>query len=190
MGGRVSSSIAIPTALLDSTHKPQHSSSSTSSTPSGTMDYSTTPAGDSDHLAGASPWATSPNPDRTSFDHPTSPLPPQSPYAEIAEHESQGFAAERPPPDSPEQSLATSKVSENGSEGPTSPTSPTQHHPQQPQQRGQSDQSRNQERQRYRPRQNAPQHKLQAKVTGLERTGRKDPILRFDVYVRGRHEYS
>ena len=31
--------------------------------------------------------------------------------------------------------------------------------------------------------QRAPQYKLQAKVTGLERTGRKDPILRFDVYV-------
>jgi hypothetical protein len=30
---------------------------------------------------------------------------------------------------------------------------------------------------------NAPQYKLQAKITGLERTGRKDPILRFDVHV-------
>lgn len=29
-----------------------------------------------------------------------------------------------------------------------------------------------------------PQYKLQAKITGLERTGRKDPILRFDVHVR------
>jgi hypothetical protein len=28
------------------------------------------------------------------------------------------------------------------------------------------------------------QYKLQAKITGLERTGRKDPILRFDVHVR------
>lgn len=28
-----------------------------------------------------------------------------------------------------------------------------------------------------------PQFKLQAKITGLERTGRKDPILRFDVHV-------
>lgn len=30
---------------------------------------------------------------------------------------------------------------------------------------------------------NVPRHKLQAKVTGLERPGRKDPILRFDVHV-------
>lgn len=28
-----------------------------------------------------------------------------------------------------------------------------------------------------------PQYKLQAMITGLERTGRKDPILRFDVHV-------
>ena len=32
-------------------------------------------------------------------------------------------------------------------------------------------------------RQPAPQYKLQAKITGLERTGKKDAILRFDVYV-------
>ena len=30
---------------------------------------------------------------------------------------------------------------------------------------------------------NLPQYKLEAKITGLERTGRKDPILRFDVHV-------
>ncbi|KAH6660451.1 hypothetical protein BKA67DRAFT_511714 [Truncatella angustata] len=32
-------------------------------------------------------------------------------------------------------------------------------------------------------RQTQPQYKLQAKITGLERTGRKDPILRFDVHT-------
>jgi len=48
------------------------------------------------------------------------------------------------------------------------------------------------EAQRHRPtgpagkpgqRANLPQYKLEAKITGLERTGRKDPILRFDVHV-------
>lgn len=29
-----------------------------------------------------------------------------------------------------------------------------------------------------------PQFRLQAKITGLERTGKKDPVLRFDVHVR------
>ena len=28
-----------------------------------------------------------------------------------------------------------------------------------------------------------PQYKLQAKITGLERTGKKDPAIRFDVHV-------
>ncbi|KAL8778862.1 MAG: hypothetical protein Q9213_007216 [Squamulea squamosa] len=32
-------------------------------------------------------------------------------------------------------------------------------------------------------RQNLPQYKLQAKITTLERTGRKDPVLRFDVHT-------
>ncbi|KAL9598008.1 MAG: hypothetical protein Q9219_004764 [cf. Caloplaca sp. 3 TL-2023] len=32
-------------------------------------------------------------------------------------------------------------------------------------------------------RQSLPQYKLQAKITSLERTGRKDPILRFDVHT-------
>ena len=31
--------------------------------------------------------------------------------------------------------------------------------------------------------QRQPQYKLQTKITGLERTGKKDAILRFDVYV-------
>ncbi|KAL2121586.1 hypothetical protein VTJ04DRAFT_5613 [Mycothermus thermophilus] len=33
------------------------------------------------------------------------------------------------------------------------------------------------------PRKPPPQFRLQAKITGLERTGRKDPILRFDVHT-------
>ena len=50
---------------------------------------------------------------------------------------------------------------------------------QQPQQQqGQPGQQQQQQQQ-----QRSPQYKLQAKVTGLERTGRKDSILRFDVYV-------
>lgn len=34
-----------------------------------------------------------------------------------------------------------------------------------------------------RPGQKPPQYKLQAKVTGLERTGKKDPAIRFDIHV-------
>lgn len=35
-----------------------------------------------------------------------------------------------------------------------------------------------------------PQFRLQAKITGLERTGKKDPILRFDVHVSLGHAVS
>ena len=34
-----------------------------------------------------------------------------------------------------------------------------------------------------------PQFKLQAKISGLERTGKKDPILRFDVHVGFAHSH-
>ncbi|CAM1511276.1 Fc.00g087890.m01.CDS01 [Cosmosporella sp. VM-42] len=40
-----------------------------------------------------------------------------------------------------------------------------------------------QEQQRKPPKPTGPQFRLQAKITGLERTGKKDPILRFDVHT-------
>ena len=55
----------------------------------------------------------------------------------------------------------------------------------------QSEEQRQQQQQRQeaqgqgtpRAQRQVPQYKLQAKITALERTGRKDPILRFDVHV-------
>lgn len=47
---------------------------------------------------------------------------------------------------------------------------------------GQSRQAE-QTQQQQPPTQQRPQFKLQAKITGLERTGKKDPVLRFDVHV-------
>ena len=75
-------------------------------------------------------------------------------------------------------------------QGPLSPQ-PQQQQQQQPQQQQQQQQGpkppaqaqRAQEHQQPR-KPPPPQFKLQAKITGLERTGRKDPILRFDVHVR------
>ena len=64
------------------------------------------------------------------------------------------------------------------------PPLPQQQQPSyQPQQQRSAPPSRYQTSNRPAQRQNVPQYKLQAKITGLERTGRKDPILRFDVYV-------
>jgi len=58
---------------------------------------------------------------------------------------------------------------------------------QQPQQAQQQAPTQGQQPQRYhgtRPQRQQQHYKLQAKVTGLERNGKKDPVLRFDVYVR------
>ncbi|KAK4134709.1 vacuolar protein sorting-associated protein vps17 [Trichocladium antarcticum] len=66
-------------------------------------------------------------------------------------------------------------------QGPLSPVSQQQQPP-----RPAPDQAQrvNEQQQQQQPRKPpAPQFKLQAKITGLERTGRKDPILRFDVHT-------
>ncbi|KAF2808951.1 vacuolar protein sorting-associated protein Vps17 [Mytilinidion resinicola] len=129
------------------------------------MDYSTLPS----DPEGASPWASSPQHNRSAFEQPpTSDIPPSplptSPYGE----------------DSEDHHPALRTSSENGEHAshqqqPASPTRGPQEH-------------QRQEPQRYhhgarQQRQQQPQYKLSAKITGLERTGRKDPILRFDVYT-------
>ena len=151
------------------------------------MDYS---AHDPDHPAGGDPWASSPKHHRTSFgqasasDIPSSPLPPQaSPYGQDSDY---GYMGNE------ESQDRQGTASENGDTAQPRPPSSGQdnqappHHQQQPPAQGQQGQQGHQQPQRYhgtRPQRQQPQHKLQAKVTGLERTGKKDPILRFDVYV-------
>ncbi|KAF2497455.1 vacuolar protein sorting-associated protein Vps17 [Lophium mytilinum] len=129
------------------------------------MDYSTLPS----DPEGSSPWASSPQHNRSAFEQPpTSDIPPSplptSPYGE----------------DSEDHHPALGPSSENGEHASNQqqPPSPT---------RGPQEHQRH-EPQRYhhgarQQRQQQPQYKLSAKITGLERTGRKDPILRFDVYT-------
>lgn len=55
---------------------------------------------------------------------------------------------------------------------------------------GQPGESQQQQQQQQRQRQQLqrpphPQYKLQAKITALERSAKKDPIFRFDIHVRG-----
>jgi hypothetical protein len=76
------------------------------------------------------------------------------------------------------------------SPGPMSPTFQQEQHQYQqpapqspPQQRTQRPQAHQQQSRQSIPQQQRPQHYLHAKITALERTGRKDPILRFDVHV-------
>ncbi|KAH7374327.1 hypothetical protein BKA66DRAFT_172658 [Pyrenochaeta sp. MPI-SDFR-AT-0127] len=147
------------------------------------MDYS---AHDPDHPGGGDPWASSPKANRSSFgqaptgDIPSSPLPPQaSPYRDGAEQ--YGYMGDQDAQNRP------STASENGEHLPQ-PQTPGQDAPQSPRphQGQQQAPQQGQQPQRYhgtRPQRQQQHYKLQAKVTGLERNGKKDPILRFDVYV-------
>ncbi|PYH99011.1 vacuolar protein sorting-associated protein Vps17 [Aspergillus ellipticus CBS 707.79] len=150
------------------------------------MDYSAI-SHDPEHPAGSSPWA-SPRPTQTTFpasvtsDIPPSPLPPQdsSPYDAAATSQStDGYGPQESEPGSPDLSarLQSAHLSDTSYVG------------EQPQYLPQHQQSRAQLPARYQtgPRQAARQpatvYRIQAKVTGLERTGKKDPILRFDVHT-------
>lgn len=100
----------------------------------------------------------------------------------------------------PESSAGTESVAESDDHRPDTDGSATNPQERQPEEQqkylGQEPQPRKLQAQRQEPQryhgaarhaQLAPpqqQYKLQAKITGLERTGRKDPILRFDVHVR------
>ncbi|KAH6111801.1 protein sorting-associated protein 17 [Parastagonospora nodorum] len=148
------------------------------------MDYS---AHDSDLPGGGDPWASSPQHNRQSFgqpptsDIPSSPLPPQasSPYGQGSEQ--YGYMGDQDAQNRP------NTASSNGDHS-TQPPVAAQDAPQsqQPQQAQQQAPTQGQQPQRYhgtRPQRQQQHYKLQAKVTGLERNGKKDPVLRFDVYT-------
>ena len=169
------------------------------------MDYSAISHQDPENPTGSSPWA-SPGPNQAAFsesnnsDIPPSPLPPQqqqSPY-DAAQDLSQ--AANAQPwssgndenPDTPDlagglQSATLGGVSDSAVEQPpyaTTQPPPPQQPQYAPQQQQQSQgPARYQTPARHNDKQPAPLYRIQAKITGLERTGKKDPILRFDVHV-------
>ncbi|KAG9230692.1 hypothetical protein BJ875DRAFT_144862 [Amylocarpus encephaloides] len=161
------------------------------------MDYSTT-INDADNPAGASPWgsspATSPRHVRNSSygqsGEPPSPSPSPSPYSLNPANE--GFSQDDTigggNSNGPESSIGTESAAETEGRRPdTTETAPSQSDQQTL--AGSQAQRHRQEPQRYHPaarqaqQTQGPQYKLQAKITGLERTGRKDPILRFDVHT-------
>ncbi|KAI1805269.1 vacuolar protein sorting-associated protein Vps17 [Daldinia bambusicola] len=151
------------------------------------MDYRSTIA-DDEHPAGASPWGSSPpsSPRRneSTFSSLGNEPSPSLPYQYPAGDSSNGFAHEDPgvnafgrpgtasstastpaydPPEQPAPSEGQQEQPAGSEAGQHQPVTPPKSQPQ------------------ARPR--GPQYKLQAKITGLERTGRKDPILRFDVHT-------
>lgn len=157
------------------------------------MDYSAI----SDHPSGSSPWG-SPRADKTAFSAsdtndniPSSPTSfrPQSQHGTDDDRTRPSTANHyltdddvSGPPDLPEQ-LQRSHLGDSNyhAEQPPYDTSP-------PQQNLSQDRSQLPARYQVGARQHvnqpAPVYRVQAKITGLERTGKKDPIFRFDIHVR------
>lgn len=176
------------------------------------MDYSTLP-NDPDHPVGTSPWQSSPQHNVQNFappepgSGPSSPLAKHStPYADGSLPDSEdGSGNERP--EGREQRTEDNSSSNTDSppgraRGPPLNGESYQGQPYQQHQRAENVQqnrphpgtpyqqqpTKSSIPSRYHTgpraqRQNLPQYKLQAKITGLERTGRKDPVLRFDVHT-------
>ncbi|OKL57531.1 hypothetical protein UA08_07093 [Talaromyces atroroseus] len=140
------------------------------------MDYSSI-AHDPADPTGPSPW-DSPRADRDTFgaagnsssDVPSTPLPPSQALFDDNHH------AE---PNAGNGQVAVSEPS------PRSAPANEHEYAQQPaqQQRRTEGPARYQTGARQNARPPAPAYRLQGKITGLERTGKKDPILRFDVYT-------
>ena len=159
------------------------------------MDYSQI----SDHQEGSSPWNSSP---RASH-HPSFSGNTEGPPSPIAS--SKGFASEA----GEEEGLQSTLDSQSHEQGGKAPTKTQLPEPAQPlngsqapasnqdfqaqrnnQQIPSAASAHQQEQQRpirnqgaARPQRPIPQYKLHAKITALERNGKKDPILRFDVHT-------
>lgn len=169
------------------------------------MDYSSLPT-DSDHPAGTSPWQSSPQPNsRPSFNATesarlSSTVSQHSSYINTSQRRSDEDVSDQETSidGSYPQHLGENGAStENGSspeisqsvqpsddQGFRQQQQPQHRHPQSQQQQRATGPNRYHGTNRPPQRQTPPQYKLQAKIVGLERTGRKDPVLRFMVQVR------
>ncbi|KAI5868569.1 vacuolar protein sorting-associated protein Vps17 [Durotheca rogersii] len=168
------------------------------------MDYRS-PIADDDHPAAVSPWGSSPpaSPRRneSTIHSLGSGHPPSSPYQYATQDSSNGFAHEdqginafrRPgtassttstPAYDPSPQSEPSQQSSHGSEADQQHHHHQQGSPQQHPPHGRPPGEGSAAEPDLQPRRPAgPIFKLQAKITGLERTARKDPILRFDVHT-------
>ena len=146
------------------------------------MDYSTL-TNDPDQPTEASPWG-SPRADRNTFptsgnsDIPSSPLPGQGQSVEAAEGDREAGSQS---PDLSAQ-LQNAQLGDHDYPEAQSPFA-TQQSPNADQRSQLPARYQTGARQNSRPPAPAPTYKIQGKITGLERTGKKDPILRFDVHV-------
>ncbi|KAI7230542.1 vacuolar protein sorting-associated protein vps17 [Hortaea werneckii] len=138
----------------------------------------TTPIMDYGAASGSSPWASSPDASRTSFGDtvPRQDLPGPA-IAEEQEEQQHGHSSEQQQQQLPQDpQLSQGFGEENRRPAPAARyhNVPAQH----PQQGARSPQPQQQLQQQH-----MPQYKMQAKITGLERTAKKDSIFRFDVHT-------
>lgn len=154
------------------------------------MDYSAV-SGDADALHGASPWgSSSPRAERAfqppAGDSPESPTPirghaynqsqdsiPDTPYLPQPSQPNESVSGDMVVAPQPQQASVAGEQAQNNQAPATGEQETGQAAP-----RPGAARYHNSRQQRP-----VPQYKLQAKVTALERTGRKDPVIRFDVYV-------
>ncbi|KAI7343379.1 vacuolar protein sorting-associated protein vps17 [Hortaea werneckii] len=140
-----------------------------------------TPIMDYGAASGSSPWASSPDASRTSFGDS---VPRQDlPGPAIAEEQEEQQHGHPPEPQQQQQLPQDPHLSQVFGEENRRPASAARYHnvpSQHPQQGARSPQPQQQQPQHQ---QHMPQYKMQAKITGLERTGKKDSIFRFDVHT-------
>ncbi|KAH8680989.1 hypothetical protein BX600DRAFT_543644 [Xylariales sp. PMI_506] len=166
------------------------------------MDYHSSIA-DDEHPAGASPWGSSPPASPRRNETAYSSLGNEAAYQYGAQGENTGLdhddltgnafgrpgtanstASNGPGFASSQQSGASQHPNFASPSEPSHPGSQQEQAHAQPAEGGpQGSHGQQQQEGAQGARPNYPQYKLQAKITGLERTGRKDPILRFDVHT-------
>lgn len=162
------------------------------------MDYSSS-IHDGENPAGASPWgnspAASPQASQTNFGAIDGPAPASPPVFGAAGN---GFESEQDDGEYGRPRTASTVSEDDTQRGETEDEDSGIHGQQQPGayndenvspsqaqdlNRFSGDTARASQEQAQVRRSTQPQYKLQAKITGLERAAKKDPILRFDVHV-------
>ncbi|KAI4831204.1 vacuolar protein sorting-associated protein vps17, partial [Aureobasidium sp. EXF-8845] len=156
------------------------------------MDYSSAIANDS----GRDPWATSPQHDRSTFNQANNSsheAPPTNSFHQPPAPDGDDQEHDQNPQLPPQNNQYSSQQPQSQSYDNSVRQEPQRYHharPQHPPQQYSHNQQpppqsyqQQQQQQQMQPPQPRKQYKLQAKITALERTGRKDPVLRFDVYT-------
>lgn len=161
------------------------------------MDYSSS-LHDGDNPAEASPWGSSPAPspkhNRSTFnpatESPGSPVLYSQNRGHVDNYTNDPSIVGSSGPDKSEETEGPHTYDQSQGTSESNQEHPTQHPgEEQPgtyseQQQAQPSQDAQRQQGATRHTRQGPHYKLQAKITGLERVGRKDPILRFDIHVR------